>query len=213
MLCCLFHYCGFLSSFGINTWLFLVVDFNFPIELLNIHSYIFIFMITLMFALYSYNLQYTIKQHSRTSSAIQETYLYTSIFLLLHFDIVCIHFTSKYIIKCTMYLCYLFKQQTFYRNFKIQENFIFLIYFYFYYLSYLALFNPLPRSRFLLLPFVFSLSNLLYHILNAALMGKKYISVFLKKTLFYFLFCRWFSFDAKSQFDSFVSTLKRCTLM
>lgn len=146
-------------------------------------------MITLIFALYSYNLQYTIKQHSRTSSAIQETYLYTSIFLLLHFDIVCIHFTSKYIIKCTMYLCYCLNSKLFIEISRSRKTF-FLIYFYFYYLSYLALFNPLPRSRFLLLPFVFSLSNLLYHILNAALMGKKYISVFLKKTLFYFLFCR-----------------------
>lgn len=122
---CLFHYCGFLSSFGINTWLFLVVDFNFPIELLNIHSYIFIFMITLMFALYSYNLQYTIKQHSRTSSAIQETYLYTSIFLLLHFDIVCIHFTSKYIIKCTMYLCYCLNSKLFIEISRSRKTFFF----------------------------------------------------------------------------------------
>lgn len=125
MPCCLFHYCGFLSSFGINTWLFLVVDFNFPIELLNIHSYIFIFMITLMFALYSYNLQYTIKQHSRTSSAIQETYLYTSIFLLLYFDIVCIHFTSKYIIKCTMYLCYCLNSKLFIEISRSRKTFFF----------------------------------------------------------------------------------------
>lgn len=125
MPCCLFHYCGFLSSFGINTWLFLVVNFNFPIELLNIHSYIFIFMITLMFALYSYNLQYTIKQHSRTSSAIQETYLYTSIFLLLHFDIVCIHFTSKYIIKCTMYLCYCLNSKLFIEISRSRKTFFF----------------------------------------------------------------------------------------